>query len=141
MAGVVELALVVLTMKLWPKVFAGAPAMAAGVLLLIGFAVVRDAAGSGVPPGGRRREEPVRAGGAEGGAGAVDPVASLFGASAARLRRVPAVVHGGLGAGVCVLAQLHIFGGGEATSFLIAKGQYSGGGAGRFSTVRSGSCR
>ncbi|MFJ9405549.1 YhfT family protein [Streptomyces sp. NPDC101393] len=125
LAGVLELALVVLTMKLWPKVFAGALAMAAGVLLLIGFAVVRDLRARRAD-GRETAREPVRAGGAEeeGGAGAVDPVASLFGASAARLRRfLPLFM--ALGAGVCVLAQLHIFGGGEATSFLIAKGKYA----------------
>ncbi|MFG2829654.1 YhfT family protein [Streptomyces sp. NPDC048434] len=120
-AGVVELALVVVTMKLWPKVFAGAPAMAAGVLLLIGFAVAKDLR--------QRRTE--RAQAAEERAQAAeerpavpddDPMVSLFSASAARLRRhLPLFM--ALGAGVCLLAQLHIFGGGEATSFLIAKGR------------------
>jgi hypothetical protein len=117
LAGALELALVVLTMKLWPKVFAGALAMAAGVLLLIGFAVARDV---------RARRAAAREAGpdvAQGG-GDADPVASLFGASAVRLRRfLPLFML--LGAGVCVLAQLHIFGGGEATSFLIAKGRYA----------------
>ncbi|MCB5182373.1 YhfT family protein, partial [Streptomyces sp. SMC 277] len=42
LTGLVELALVVATMRLWPQVFAGAVAMAAGVLLLIGFAVAGD---------------------------------------------------------------------------------------------------
>ncbi|MCW8216863.1 YhfT family protein, partial [Streptomyces griseolus] len=41
-AGVLELALVVMTMKLWPNMFAGALAMAAGVLMLIGLAVSKD---------------------------------------------------------------------------------------------------
>lgn len=50
-----------------------------------------------------------------------DPMASLFSASATRLRRhLPLFML--LGAGVCMIAQMHIFGGGEATSFLIAKG-------------------
>ncbi|MZD03756.1 permease [Streptomyces sp. SID5785] len=114
-AGVAELALVVMTMKLWPKVFAGAIAMAVGVLMLIALAVAKD----------------LKARKAERASGAVeevppgdDPMASLFSASAARLRRyLPLFMV--LGAGVCVLAQMHIFGGGEATSFLIAKGQYS----------------
>ncbi|WSB73924.1 YhfT family protein [Streptomyces decoyicus] len=113
-AGVVELALVVLTMKLWPKVFAGAPAMAAGVLLLIGFAVAKDL----------RQRRTQRAGTAEERPAVPDddPMVSLFSASAARLRRhLPLFM--ALGAGVCLLAQLHIFGGGEATSFLIAKGR------------------
>ncbi|WP_423247469.1 YhfT family protein [Streptomyces decoyicus] len=113
-AGVVELGLVVVTMKLWPMMFAGAPAMAAGVLLLIGFAVARDL----------RQRRAQRAGTAEERPAVPDddPMVSLFSASAARLRRhLPLFM--ALGAGVCLLAQLHIFGGGEATSFLIAKGR------------------
>ncbi len=112
-AGVAELALVVMTMKLWPKVFAGAIAMAVGVLMLIALAVAKDL----------RQRKTDRANGVEEIALADDPMASLFSASAARLRKyLPLFMV--LGAGVCVLAQMHIFGGGEATSFLIAKGQY-----------------
>ncbi|MDI3420856.1 YhfT family protein [Streptomyces luteolus] len=108
--GVVELALVVLTSKLWPGMFPGALAMAVGVLLLIGFAVAKDVRRKGT------REAPTAA--------ADDPMASLFSAGAARLRRhLPLFML--LGAGICVLAQLKVFGGGEATSFLIAKGQYA----------------
>lgn len=142
-AGVVELALVILTMKLWPDVFPGAAAMAVGVVMLIGFATVKDvrqrraeraeqeaearkgggedaaegAAGAGVSSGGGK------SGAAE--AALDDPMQSLFTASAARLRRhLPLFMV--LGAGVCLLAQMHVFGGGEATSFLIAKGDYTG---------------
>ncbi|WP_052230158.1 YhfT family protein [Streptomyces sp. CT34] len=115
-AGVLELSLVVVTLRVWPGVFAGAPAMAAGVLLLVGMAVVRDlraarAVGSvrAMPQGG-------------GDTGGADPMASLFGASAARLRRhLPLFM--ALGAGVCLLAQLRILGGGEAAGFLLAKGR------------------
>ncbi|NBE53121.1 YhfT family protein [Streptomyces boluensis] len=115
--GVVELALVVLTLKLWPTVFAGAVAMAVGVLMLIGFAVARDV-------GQRRAAAPVSDTAGTGSGDDADPMASLFGASAARLRRhLPLFMV--LGAGICVLAQLKIFGGGEATSFLVAKGQYA----------------
>ncbi|RII09563.1 hypothetical protein DSC45_30155 [Streptomyces sp. YIM 130001] len=125
--GVIELALVVMTMKLWPDMFAGALAMAVGVLALIGFAVQKDlkarqaeraasekaAADSGKDPKPKAET-----------ADADDPMASLFSASAARLRKyLPLFMV--LGAGVCVLAQMKIFGGGEATSFLIAKGQYA----------------
>ncbi|MEU3058084.1 YhfT family protein [Streptomyces griseus] len=113
-AGVIELALVVLTMKLWPNMFAGALAMAVGVLMLIGLAVAKDLR--------QRRED--RAQGLVEEVAADDPMASLFSTSAARLRRyLPLFMV--LGAGVCVLAQMHVFGGGEATSFLIAKGQYA----------------
>ncbi|MCM2416127.1 MULTISPECIES: YhfT family protein [unclassified Streptomyces] len=113
-AGVLELALVVMTMKLWPNMFAGALAMAVGVLMLIGLAVSKDV----------RQRRADRAAGVEEIVLEDDPMASLFSASAARLRKyLPLFMV--LGAGVCVLAQMHIFGGGEATSFLIAKGQYS----------------
>lgn len=113
-AGVLELALVVMTMKVWPKMFAGALAMAVGVLMLIALAVAKD----------MKQRKADRAAGVTEVVLEDDPMASLFSASAARLRRyLPLFMV--LGAGVCVLAQMHIFGGGEATSFLIAKGQYS----------------
>lgn len=113
-AGVLELALVVMTMKLWPNMFAGALAMAVGVLMLIGLAVAKDVK--------QRRAD--RAAGVVEEVGGDDPMASLFSASATRLRKyLPLFML--LGAGVCVLAQMHVFGGGEATSFLIAKGQYA----------------
>ncbi|MFE4251116.1 YhfT family protein [Streptomyces sp. NPDC056910] len=115
-AGVLELALVVMTMKIWPNMFAGALAMAVGVLMLIGLAITKDV----------RERKAARAedGGVEEVVLADDPMASLFSSSAARLRTfLPLFMV--LGAGVCVLAQMHIFGGGEATSFLIAKGHYS----------------
>lgn len=113
-AGVLELALVVMTMKLWPTMFAGALAMAVGVLMLIGLAVSKDL----------RQRRADRAAGVVEEVGGDDPMASLFSASATRLRKyLPLFML--LGAGVCVLAQMHVFGGGEATSFLIAKGQYA----------------
>lgn len=113
-AGVLEFALVVMTMKLWPNMFAGALAMAVGVLMLIGLAVAKDL----------RQRKADKAAGVTEPVLDDDPMASLFSASAARLRKyLPLFMV--LGAGVCVLAQMHIFGGGEATSFLIAKGQYA----------------
>jgi hypothetical protein len=125
-SAVVELALVLLTMRLWPKMFAGALAMAAGVLLLITLAVARDLRARRAA---RDTREPAAGQDADGGRDGTedgtqdDPMASLFGASATRLRRwLPLFML--LGAGVCVLAQLHVFGGGEATGFLIAKGEY-----------------
>lgn len=115
-AGVLELALVVMTMKIWPNMFAGALAMAVGVLMLIGLAIAKDVR--------ERKAARVEGGGVEEVVLADDPMASLFSSSAARLRTfLPLFMV--LGAGVCVLAQMHIFGGGEATSFLIAKGHYS----------------
>ncbi|WP_308363115.1 YhfT family protein [Streptomyces sp. ISL-86] len=117
LTGAVELVLVVLTMKVWPHMFAGAAAMAVGVLMLIGFAVAKDL--------GQRRADRAAGGVPYGLPGGVeDPMASLFSAGAARLRRyLPLFM--ALGAGVCVLAQMKMFGGGEATSFLIAKGRYA----------------
>ncbi|MGW6154522.1 YhfT family protein [Streptomyces sp. NPDC055144] len=115
-AGVLELALVVMTMKIWPNMFAGALAMAVGVLMLIGLAIAKDVR--------ERKAARAEGGGVEEVVLADDPMASLFSSSAARLRKfLPLFMV--LGAGVCVLAQMHIFGGGEATSFLIAKGHYS----------------
>ncbi|MEU9747312.1 YhfT family protein [Streptomyces niveus] len=127
-AAVVELALVVMTMKVWPDIFPGSIAMAVGVLTLIGFAVNKDmtqrkldrAEAAKAAAAGDFAQE-----GKDGTADAAeDPMASLFSASALRLRRhLPLFML--LGAGVCVLAQSHVFGGGEATSFLIAKGDYA----------------
>lgn len=152
--GLLELALVLLTMNLWPDLFAGALAMAAGVLMLIGFGLYRDLSQHRL----RRATEAQEAAAVETdpsapspGADAApqasstpekgqqkkqekkqqkkveteeDPMASLFSRNAARLRRyLPLFML--LGAGVSVLAQMHVFGGGEATSFLIAKGDIS----------------
>nr|WP_111603443.1 YhfT family protein [Streptomyces sp. Amel2xB2] len=142
--GVVELALVILTMKLWPDVFAGAPAMAVGVIMLIGFATAKDvrqrrkeraekAEQARQAEKGGKAEQAGQAGQSDGTADGKgvseaeleDPMLSLFSASATRLRRhLPLFML--LGAGVCLLAQMHIFGGGEATSFLIAKGDHTG---------------
>lgn len=138
--GAVELALVIVTMKLWPDVFAGAPAMAVGVLMLIGFAAVKDvrarreaaaaeksAAEKSAEDGKEEKHEKAGAAARQGASAAepADPMQSLFSASATRLRRhLPLFML--LGAGVCLLAQMHVFGGGEATSFLIAKEDYSG---------------
>ncbi|WP_433479205.1 YhfT family protein [Spirillospora sp. CA-142024] len=124
----VEVAFVVLSMKMWPDQFPGALAMAAGVLMLLGFALAKDvrerrtaaaaaeradAPGAAtIPPQTPVDEKP-----------AADPVASLFGANAERLRRhLPWFAL--LGAALAAMVNLHIFGGGEATSFLVAKGDY-----------------
>ncbi|MFE2746490.1 YhfT family protein [Streptomyces scopuliridis] len=124
LAAVLELALVITTIKLWPNVFAGSLAMAAGVLLLIGFAVRKDLLQRKTDRAAALAAGEETSGTGQQGAAGDDPMASLFSASALRLRRyLPLFMV--LGAGVCVLAQMHIFGGGEATSFLIAKGQYS----------------
>ncbi|MET9556925.1 YhfT family protein [Streptomyces sp. NPDC006645] len=127
-AAVVELALVVMTMKVWPDIFPGSIAMAVGVLTLIGFAVNKDMTQRKSDRAEAAKAAAAGDGAQEGKSGpadaAEDPMASLFSASALRLRRhLPLFML--LGAGVCVLAQSHVFGGGEATSFLIAKGDYA----------------
>ncbi|RCG16063.1 permease [Streptomyces reniochalinae] len=123
-AGVVELVLVVATMKLWPDMFAGALAMAVGVLMLIGLAVRRDLAQRKADRAAEAARGTTAADQDSAQPAEDDPMASLFSASATRLRRhLPLFML--LGAGVCLLAQMHIFGGGEATSFLIAKGHIS----------------
>lgn len=129
MAAVIELALVVMTMKVWPDIFPGSIAMAVGVLTLIGFAVNKDLTQRKLDRAEAAKAAAVAGESPEAGKDgaaddAEDPMASLFSASALRLRRyLPLFML--LGAGVCVLAQSHVFGGGEATSFLIAKGDYS----------------
>ncbi|WP_314177052.1 YhfT family protein [Streptomyces winkii] len=151
-AGVVEFALVILTMKLWPDVFPGAAAMAVGVVMLIGFATAKDvrqrradraaadadaeAGAAGISAEGSAKSGSAEGSSAGGGTSSAKgravseaeleaPMQSLFSASATRLRRhLPLFML--LGAGVCLLAQMHVFGGGEATSFLIAKEDYSG---------------
>ncbi|MEU7168038.1 YhfT family protein [Streptomyces morookaense] len=115
LCGVLELALTVMSLKLWPKVFPGSIAMAAGVLVLVGLALHRDMGRRGTADTG-----PGRPAGAE-----EDPTAGLFRAGALRLRsHLPLLML--LGAGVCLLCQAHVFGGGEASGFLIAKGDYGG---------------
>jgi hypothetical protein len=123
--------------------------MAVGVVMLIGFATAKDVRqrrAERAEAAEREREEAGAAGAAkatantnatadattaEPGSRTVseaeleDPMRSLFSASATRLRRhLPLFML--LGAGVCLLAQMHVFGGGEATSFLIAKGDHAG---------------
>ncbi|WP_131735564.1 YhfT family protein [Actinomadura roseirufa] len=127
---VVEIAFVVLSMKVWPEQFPGALAMAAGVLMLLGFALdkdLRDRRAAAVSPPAKPADAPgaaripVRE--RPDGKPAADPVASLFGANAERLRRhLPWFAL--LGATLAAMVNLHVFGGGEATSFLVAKGDY-----------------
>ncbi|MGK5545876.1 YhfT family protein [Streptomyces sp. URMC 127] len=118
--GAAELALVVMSLKLWPDVFPGSVALAAGVLLLTGLALHRDLAHR------RRAGRADEVTGQERRAGAEDaaaPVPDLFRAGAGRLRaHLPSFML--LGAGMCLLARTHVFGGGEAGVFLVAKGDY-----------------
>src|SRR5699024_9677316 len=108
----VEPAMIVLATTLWPDMFAGSLAMAAGVVMLLIFALVKDRAA--------RIEEKasVAAMGAEEQAAAADAQASsdqavdqLFGPNAQRLRK-NMVWFALLGGAVAALSATHIFGGG-----------------------------
>ncbi|GAB3440842.1 YhfT family protein [Streptomonospora sediminis] len=122
---VAEVAVIVVSMLVWPDMFPGSLAMALGVVLLLGFAVVRDRAA-------KRAEtaelaelgEEERAARAEQQAATDAASDQLFGPNADRLRRNGFWL-AGLGGAVAMLAASGIFGGGEATSFLIADGSYS----------------
>ncbi|OUZ09045.1 permease [Aeromicrobium sp. PE09-221] len=122
---VVEIAAILLSMNLWPDLFAGSIAMAAGVIMLLVFAVTQDRTT-------RRREMAELAGKSaeereayETQRAATAEVSNqLFGPNAIRLRKniVWFAILGGL---VCMLAASGVFGGGEATSFLVAEGSYA----------------
>lgn len=122
---IVELVAIVATMKLKPDLFAGSIALAAGVVMLLIFAIRTDLR--------RRREEIAtlgsmneqeRAGHLQMGESMTVATDQLFGPNAVRLRKniVWFAILGGL---VCALAASGIFGGGEATSFLVNKGSFS----------------
>lgn len=125
-AFVVEIVATILTMWLWPSTFAGSIAMAVGVILLLGFAIAQDR--------GRKREERAalgkmsedeRAQFHEAQREAMDAVGQLFGPNAERLRK-NIVWLAILGGGVAMMAASGIFGGGEATSFMVADGNMIG---------------
>jgi Protein of unknown function len=137
-AFVVSLLAMFITMKWLPQVSPAALALAAGMIMLVIFAVVEEvntqkearaeaattsvpdtAAVSGTSAGGVAVEAPATT---EVSADEDDAV-SIFAANAARLRKhVPYFIVMGILIGV--LANTHLFAGGEATSFIIAKGQY-----------------
>lgn len=101
----------VLTVRFLPNVFPGAIALLAGVVMLFFFALRKDLAE-------RRLQTP------EERAAARDAAAdSFFAENAERLRRnvLWFVV---LGALIALLVNLKIFGGGEATSFVVQKEDY-----------------
>ncbi len=121
----VELVLAILTLKFIPSMFAGTLSLAAGVILLLVFAVRQDVR--------ERREkaaelaatpEEDRQALADMHAEMQSATAQIFGPNAMRLRKhLPwFAILGGL---VCALAASGDFGGGEATSFLVANGQMS----------------
>ncbi len=136
---VVSLLTMLMTMKWLPQVFSGSMALGVGMMMLIIFAVieevttkkearaqaammraldtmaVREASSGGVAVEALAKVEV---------SAVEDETASLFAANAARLKKhIPYFVMMGIFIGV--LANTHMFSGGEATSFILAKGQYA----------------
>ncbi len=105
------------TMKWIPVMFAGSLTMASGVALLIGFAVMEEMK--------NRREAKTQPFQADEDADEdTEEAASIFGTNARRLRKHwPWFAVMGILIGL--LANTHMFAGGEATSYIIAKGQYA----------------
>src|SRR5947209_1660117 len=152
-AFVVSLLVMLITIKWLPQVFPGAMALAAGMLMLVIFAVVEEInSRRAARAGAATTNEPLTpvneestfedqmgprtgANGPSAGGVAVsapvaaeesiveDETASIFAANALRLRKhIPYFIV--MGVLIGVLANTHFFTGGEATSFIIAKGQY-----------------
>ncbi|RAQ97600.1 YhfT family protein [Thermogemmatispora tikiterensis] len=136
---VVSIFVMLFTMKWLPSVFPGATTMAIGVILLVAFAVAEEVtrarserqkaqalqATEAASPGAASAEEDDPPASASALASAADDeTSSIFAANAARLRRhAPYFMIMGLLLGV--LVNTHMFAGGEATSYVIAKGQFA----------------
>ncbi|MDO9381053.1 MAG: YhfT family protein [Nocardioidaceae bacterium] len=119
----VEIVVIVAAAKWIPTVFGGSLALAVGVIMLMAFAVQKDrrdrvrerAELASQGEEARRAADEARAANAE-------ITDELFGPNADRLRR-NVVWFALLGGVVCALASTGIFGGGEATSFLLSDGK------------------
>ncbi|MGW0880251.1 YhfT family protein [Streptomyces sp. NPDC002671] len=114
-AFAVEGVLMLASAHVWKGVFPGALSMAVGMLLLVGLAVHRDLVNR------RAAREEARARGAEPSVPDTSAADSLFGANAKRLRtHLPWLMAlGGLVAALCATGA---FAGGEATSYLVQRG-------------------
>ena len=143
-AFIVTLLVMILTMKWLPLVSPGATALAAGMVMLVIFAVVEEvntakasrseaavaqeeaeaAAVNDAGPGGVAVSSPATTETATEEVAVEDETASIFAANAARLRKF-APYFAVMGILVGVLVNTHMFAGGEATSYLIAKGQFT----------------
>lgn len=118
-----EVVVIIFAAKVIPDVFGGSLALAVGVILLLGFAVTKDRSErvlARAELAGKSAAEQQEAAELRTASAAVTD--QLFGPNAERLRRnvLWFAVLGGL---VCALASSGIFGGGEATSFLISDGK------------------
>ncbi|HZR43510.1 MAG TPA: YhfT family protein [Ktedonobacteraceae bacterium] len=142
-AFIVSLLVMLATMKWLPEVFPGALALAAGMILLLVFAGIEEVntAKEARARTVHTQETPAEIGETDSDTAvaveipatteteieesAIDEeTQSIFAANAARLRKhvLFFIVMGVL---VGVLANTHMFGGGEATSYVLAKGQYA----------------
>lgn len=121
-AFLVTLLVMLIDMKWLPQVTPSALALAAGMLMLVIFAIIKEVKTARVAKStvnstttqpddvNTMREDD-------------SEIGSIFAANAARLRKnIPWFMFMGLLLGV--LVNTHMFGGGEATSYLLAKGQY-----------------
>jgi hypothetical protein len=143
LAFIISLLVMVVAMKWLPLVSPGATGLAIGMIMLVIFAVSEEVhrakaarleaamtqnSGNAVlhetDAGGVAVSTPTTTETATVEAEVVeDETASLFAANAIRLRRY-APLFAVMGILIGVLVNTHMFGGGEATSYLIAKGQY-----------------
>lgn len=138
-AFLVSLAVMVVTMKWLTLVSPGATGLAAGMILLVIFAaleevrnakIARMKAAASLPAGEQDAGSETSSASAapatatEEAAAEDDETSSIFLANAARLRKY-APFFAVMGILIGVLVNTHMFGGGEATSYLIAKGQYA----------------
>lgn len=122
---VAELAIVLVSMLLLPDVFPGSLALALGIVMLMTFAIVHDRRAKRDKAAElATKSEEERAAHAEQQQAMDEASSQLFGPSAERLRKnvVWFALLGGL---VCALSASGIFGGGEATSFLVAEGSFA----------------
>jgi hypothetical protein len=137
-AFLISLLVMLITMKWLPQVFPGAMALAAGMIMLVIFAVVEEvnasreagaeaattsasnaAVASETSEGGVAVDAPA----ATEVSAVEDETVSIFATNAARLRKnAPYFIV--MGVLIGVLVNTHMFAGGEATSYIIAKGQY-----------------
>ncbi|HEY4388656.1 MAG TPA: YhfT family protein [Ktedonobacteraceae bacterium] len=117
-AFLVTLLVMLIDMKWLPAVTPSALALAAGMIMLVIFAVIEEIKNRTTAQADDG--EPV----SEEEIAAKNETESIFAANAARLRKnIPWFMLMGLLLGV--LINTHMLGGGEATSYILAKGQYA----------------
>ncbi|GCE48269.1 uncharacterized protein YhfT [Thermosporothrix hazakensis] len=114
-AAIISFAVMLVIMKWVPAINPGAAAMAAGMIILVIIAIFQEF---------KNRKEAKAEAGEEDAEDVEDETDSIFAANAKRLRKyLPMFMV--MGALLAVLVNTHKFGGGEATSYLLAKGDYA----------------